>query len=236
MVDPTPPSTPLPDKKVGGNFLTKVTAGLPNWAWGVVILVGLGIGYYVIKTRRPSNTTDTSNVVGQTQANNQAGTNALAGAFPTTTSGTQTVPVIPSNTQPVYNPNGDLTAFQQSLVPTTAQSPTTGNTTSNTSSAMTRSGTSGNDNIPIWTQPSVESTWSTVGSIPPNQQIQIGAPVPGNYYGKQSTFVPVVYNGVTGYVGLWDINPTAVNNLQGKQPGQGDIGMPRIRQTEGIYR
>lgn len=32
------------------NFLMKETAGLPNWAWGLVVMAGLGIGYFVMRS------------------------------------------------------------------------------------------------------------------------------------------------------------------------------------------
>lgn len=41
-----------------GGFLGKSTAGLPNWAWGAVIVVGIGAAYFLPKFLGQKNPTD----------------------------------------------------------------------------------------------------------------------------------------------------------------------------------
>jgi hypothetical protein len=42
------------------NFLMKETAGLPNWAWGLVVVAGLGIGYFVMRSSGSGTATTTT--------------------------------------------------------------------------------------------------------------------------------------------------------------------------------
>jgi hypothetical protein len=39
----------MPEESGIGGFLGKSTAGLPNWAWGAVIIVGIGAAYFLPK-------------------------------------------------------------------------------------------------------------------------------------------------------------------------------------------
>lgn len=60
-------------------FLTKSTAGLPNWAWGLVVVAGLGIGYFVMRGSQSSApaTSPQSDAAGQAVATAPVDANAL---------------------------------------------------------------------------------------------------------------------------------------------------------------
>lgn len=45
--NPTPPTTTK-----AGNFFSRKLAGLPIWAWGLVGLAGVGLGYYFVKKQQ----------------------------------------------------------------------------------------------------------------------------------------------------------------------------------------
>jgi hypothetical protein len=239
-----PEVPPAPHGK-GENFLTKQTAGLPNWAWGVVILLGVGIGYFVIKSKNAPTTSPstTSNVVGQEQAADQAPINATAGYFPTTSVNGQTVPVVPSDYQGIYNPNGDLIGYQPQTQSTSNQTGTTSPTLSATirhSEAGTQSQYASydaqNSGIPLRSNAGTFSSSGAplnniVATIPFGSMIQLaGSSVTGTGNDTPSgnpVWYPVTYNGQQGYVSAADIGNVSA--------GAGAIAPPRVRQTEGIY-
>lgn len=66
-------------------FLKKTTAGLPNWAWGLVVVAGLGIGYLIISHQNQANATsqqtqDAASAVQTPAANTGAFTASGTGA------------------------------------------------------------------------------------------------------------------------------------------------------------
>jgi hypothetical protein len=243
-----------------GAFLTKQTGGLPNWAWGAVVLVGVGAGILFLKLRPggggPPTVGPGTTVGGTASDTSQAGLNAASSpslqnlpasatsneAFPETTVGSNKVPVVPSGFSPVLDQNGNLIGYQ---------APQSSNgTPSNTSSASSTSGTKkvltrgaradesagSGKGLPIWKSPAAD--WSQVaGSVPLNQEIDVGSPVPGDYFGTRATYYPVSYNGVSGYIGSWDLSGTSVSDLSYNQPGQGDTGgSMRPRQVRGLLQ
>lgn len=232
MAENVPPPAPTPDGKTGGNFLTKETAGLPNWAWAIVIVLGIGIAYMVVKKKAVATSTN-DNIVGQSQASNQSANNA-AGYFPTTTSNQNTVPVIPENTNPVYDTNGNLVAFQ----PTN-----TNQTTTSTNQTTTDGGTPPPTTVP---PPSTQQN-QPPPPPPPNQQT-----VTVTSWPSQDSTLSGIAQHVYGNANLWPIIYRANQNIIGSNPdliypgqaltippnpgGQGDITRPRVRQVEGIYR
>lgn len=55
----------------------KETAGLPNWGWGAVILAGLGIGYFVMRSNSSSSTSAQSAQAAQAVQSAPVDANAL---------------------------------------------------------------------------------------------------------------------------------------------------------------
>ncbi len=67
-------------------FLKKTTAGLPNWAWGLVVVAGLGIGYFVMRSQSGGGSATTATSA-QTDAAGQAVQTAPVDANALTASG-----------------------------------------------------------------------------------------------------------------------------------------------------
>lgn len=141
-----------------------------------------------------------------------ASTGGPASPYPTVPSGS--VPVLPSGTNPVYGPSGDLVGYQQGGG---SPSPTQTSTAPSLTTVMTRglwpgqSDPQGTGGVPVFQNPN--ANWGQfVTGIPLNQQIQVGAAVPGNYFGKSATYYPVSYNGQTGYIGSWDLKNAPANS------------------------
>lgn len=61
-------------------LLTKETAGLPNWAWGLVVVGGAGVGYWFVRKNSSSTTAAGSTTTSATGATDtsQAGANAVS--------------------------------------------------------------------------------------------------------------------------------------------------------------
>lgn len=180
-VHPTPPHA----GKVGG-FLQQSTAGLPNWAW--VLVIGAGIAAAIIVPKYLNQ--------GQASSTTSSSGNGLGLAVDPTTG----LPYAVEGLVPSGGNAGGGTTATGGGGGTSTQPPTTG---SNLASVFTRAlqpGASPPNDIPIWKTPNVD--WSQdVGGIPINTTVQVGPPVKtGN-----QTFYPVNYNGTSGYIGSWDL-------------------------------
>lgn len=118
----------MADSAIGG-FLGKTTANLPNWAWGLVIVVGAGIGFIFVKKNASSATatgaaTNASTAVATpiTDMGGQPGVNNapidMSGGGqqnPVLTvpggSGGQ-VPILPPGYTPIYDSQGNLVGWE----------------------------------------------------------------------------------------------------------------------------
>lgn len=115
------------------NFLTKKIADLPVWAWGLIGIAGIGVGYLIIKrTSAPAipnqgaaSDTSAGNVLpDQTQAGLQPSAPVGPGnPFPSVPTGNGTVPVVPPGYVPIYDSNGNLIGWQPPPAPPTVPPP-----------------------------------------------------------------------------------------------------------------
>jgi hypothetical protein len=180
--------TPSHAGKVG-NFLSQSTAGLPNWVWLLIVGGGILAAIYIPKLLPGAKTTtDTS------------GTGLGLAIDPTTG-----LPYAVEGLVPSGGNAGGTTGGSTGTVPS---SPTAG---TGLISAFTRDlqpGAAPPNTIPIWKTPNVD--WNaTVGGIPINTAVQIGTPVKtGN-----QVFYPITYNGITGFVGAWDLAGIPTSNV-----------------------
>lgn len=113
------------------NFITKKLAGLPVWAWGLVGIAGVGIGYFIIHGKSsgiPTGTQSSDTSSGTVQADNTGlpPSNMPVGPgdpFMSVPVGSGTVPVLPNGYQPIYDGNGNLTGYQAPPPPPVASNP-----------------------------------------------------------------------------------------------------------------
>lgn len=169
-----------------GNFLAQSTAGLPNWAWLLVIAGGITAAIFIPKLLPGAQSTSTATPSGSGLGLAVDPTTGLPyateGLVPSGASaGTSAPPPIPTS-------------------PTTAFPPTNAPTLSSVFTRAQQPGVVGQNSIPIWQTPNAD--WNQdIGSIPINSPVQVGSPV---QTGTQ-TFYPISYNGTTGYVASWDL-------------------------------
>lgn len=193
-VHPTPPHA----GKVG-NFLQQSTAGLPNWAW--ILVIGAGIAAAIIVPRFLNKSVPAS------PSGDMSG---LGLAIDPTTG-------LPYAVEGLVPSGGTVGGSSNGAPPPLPGSPPSGG--SGTKSAFTRDlqpGAAPPNTIPIWKTPNVN--WSeTAGGIPVNTQVQIGNPV---QTGNQ-TFYPITYNGVNGFIGSWDLAGIPTNARQVSWPYAG---------------
>lgn len=102
----TPPST---GKK--GNFFTKNLGGLPVWAWGAILLAGVGIGIYILKKQQGNSASSSGATIGPGTAANSLANIPTSEEVPNTTGDQVFVvqpptPVTPTTTTtPTSSPN-----------------------------------------------------------------------------------------------------------------------------------
>jgi len=190
-----------------GGFLSKETAGLPNWAWLLVLLVGGGIGFFIVRSQQ-----------------NQASSSS------STTPGSETVPV--TGGSPVY-----VVASSPATAPTTTSTAGTSTvgTTGSTGSAGSTGSLSGTPvlgsglttllvkstaasqkfgTVPLRASPGSADSQpdSQVVQVPIGTQLIASGPAvqgannfgPGNAAGS-SLWYPTSYNGISGYVSGYDV-------------------------------
>ncbi|HET7639370.1 MAG TPA: hypothetical protein VFK47_11590, partial [Ktedonobacteraceae bacterium] len=100
----------MADSKGIAGFLEKETGGVPNWVWGLVIVIGIGAAYIVPKFFGGSGTGGTSTTDGSTATGDQtlagytpAGAYAgYGGSTPTPTTTTTISPVATGTPQLLY--------------------------------------------------------------------------------------------------------------------------------------
>jgi hypothetical protein len=111
------------------NFLTKKIADLPVWAWGLIGIAGIGVGYFIIKKPAIPTGTQASDTSAGNVLPDQTGlapSNAPVGPgdpFMSVPVGQGTVPVLPNGYAPQYDINGNLVAYQASPPPPLATDP-----------------------------------------------------------------------------------------------------------------
>lgn len=110
----------------GSSFLTKKLAGLPVWAWALIGLAGVGLGYYLVKKYSASSTgtpaslqtqsspdLSTANTDASTVDTGTVGNNGIiSNPFPETSVNGQTIPVLPSGYQYLYDSTGNVIGIE----------------------------------------------------------------------------------------------------------------------------
>lgn len=151
------------------NFLTKKIADLPVWAWGLVGIAGVGVGYLVItrgKSAIPTGTqasdTTSGNVLpdqtGITPSNAPVGPGDPFMSVPV---GQGTVPVLPNGYTQILDSNGNLTGYQAPPPPPSVTPPTSNGGTHTPNPLIPYSMTwSGNHYFPV--SPGHIFNWSGV--------------------------------------------------------------------------
>lgn len=196
---------PAPGGKGAGSFLSKDTAGLPNWAWIVVIGAGIAAVYVVPKflgqSSSPSSTSGTSGDTSGLGLAIDPTTGlpyAVEGLVPSGgTTGTGIDGPVASGQPIIGSSQGEVGTIR---LPGAQGSPTYG-------ADLTESG------IPILSTPNVANfQQSELGLAPYGSQLVItGPPVQGSYNfannapGGSTTWYPVQFQGKSGYVSAYDI-------------------------------
>lgn len=138
-----------------GEFMGKETAGLPNWAWVLVIVAGVAATIFLPKLipgfggsgSSSSTTSGTTTDPNAGSASDTMGNYQPAGPFagytgnalPGTTVNGQTVPILPAGYSYIYDANGNVVGIQS---PTTTTAATgTGTGTGSTTGTTTGTGT-----------------------------------------------------------------------------------------------
>lgn len=211
----------------GGNFLKKDLGGLPVWAWGLIVVGGVGIGLFFLKGNNPitnllgtgtssggqSGSSEAGDVVGQSGNGTVPTTfnNPDTGFAQTNVNG-QSVPILPQGYQPITNSGGQVLAFGP-VVPTAnngvGTTSSTGGTT--TKSAVTvKSGS-------LETTPHDTNGGKNLLTVPSGATVQyVSGPVPDPTKGSSKTYYVVQYNGQKGYLGS--------DTLSGNNPFQSSGG------------
>lgn len=114
------------------NLFTKKLAGLPVWAWGLVGIAGVGVGYFVIHKSSsgiPTGTQASDTSAGAVQADpypqalQPSAPVGPGNPFMSVPVGSGTVPVLPNGYNPLYDTNGNLTGYQAPAPPPAATNP-----------------------------------------------------------------------------------------------------------------
>lgn len=83
-------------------FMQKETAGLPNWAWILVIIGGAGVGYYFVRKNSAATSTAGANAASQPSATGQS-TSGAEGSYGSAIDYSSSLPVSATNaSSPVY--------------------------------------------------------------------------------------------------------------------------------------
>lgn len=189
-----------------GSFFTKETAGLPNWAWGAVVLVGVGVGVVFMKLNKPSTSTPATG----TTSTGQTGPSEAAANVDSQ-----------SGQVPIYivtNPGSD----QSSTPTTTTPTPPPTTTPAPPTYVVRASGKapgydSKNTGVPLRSSPG----GSTVTTVPFGATITSpGQPVygPENLKNGSTLWYPAVYNGQAGYISAWDLMLSGSDNSRANYP------------------
>lgn len=185
------------------DFLQDETAGLPNWAWGLVVVAGLGIAVIVPKFfGKSGSTNDTATDNGSSNASGIG----LA-VDPTTGLPYAVEGLVPSGaTAGGTSPATTTTAAAQKLEAMTRKASNTEYTTSH--------GGNPNLGVPVFGTPDENGT--LIGREALSSPIEIlGAAVKGSSnikgagakYGS-TTWYPVSVNGQRGYISAYDLDGT----------------------------
>lgn len=170
-----------------GNALTTKIAGLPLWSWGLIVIAGVGIGWFILRK--------------QQQATSAAAQPPAAQALNDQ---------IPSSVQ-VPNTTGDQVFLVPPTAPTTA--PTTGTTDGSAQQTLTirQPGKApgydqNNAGPPIWSSPGQNA----IGEIPWGSTVTVtGIPVSGpsntGQPGGSNIYYPVTFQGNSGFVSRFDL-------------------------------
>lgn len=188
-------------------FLKKTTAGLPNWAWLLVVVGGAGVGFLFVRSQQAN----TANTTTTNTAASAASTNV--GSTPQPDSGQQTPPNYDigsgSNGQsPVYVVSSPIVPAASSIQQSTPQ-PSVNirlQSLSGCSAAYDKS----HSGVPLHSVPAGGNT--IIGTIPfgASSIPLTGTEVTGSNQGgpcSQTNFwYPVSYNGLQGFVSSQDVS------------------------------
>lgn len=191
MAEPTPGTPTTGDAvKSAGKGINKKLAGLPIWAWGLIALAGVGVGIYFLKR-------------GSSASNTPASSSPAADTLNTT----------PTSEQ-VPNTTGDQVYIVAPPTPVPPTTTGTSDTGTPTSTAQIRGKqTSGPlatyDNAPDRKGVPLRSSagGSVSSEIPWGTSVNItGAAVSGGATGGgSSVYMPVSWNGQSGFVSALDL-------------------------------
>ena len=173
-----------------GNFMSQKLAGLPVWSWGLIVLAGVGVGFFFLNRKQAATATPANSPAQQ----------ALQDTTPTSeqvpnTTGDQ-VFIVPSPTSP---PGG--------IIPP----PTGGNGTASQTYTIRQPGKAqGYDQNhagpPIWSGPGTnaigEIPW---GSVVTSTGIPVDGPSNSGQPGGSTVYYPVTFNGVSGFISRFDV-------------------------------
>lgn len=84
MPTPKPKTTPKPGGK-GGSLLTRKIAGLPGWAWGAGALIGVLIGWYLMRNKGGTEADGSYGQITPGQSAGQTAMDAASGGAPSST-------------------------------------------------------------------------------------------------------------------------------------------------------
>ena len=190
-------------------ILTKKYAGLPGWAWLLVGVAGVGIGYYFIHKQSSSTasapaTLTAASTPDLTTANTTSGTvgnnGTINNPFPETSVNGNQVPIIPPGYQAIYDNNGNIVGYEP--IP-----PSNTSTPGNNGSGNAGSGSSLLRYIVTKAGASLETTPHDIGggknllSLPSGAQLMyVSGPIPDPKGGSKQ-YYQVSYQGQTGWVG-----------------------------------
>lgn len=96
-----------------GGFLGKTTAGLPNWAWGLVIIGGAGVGYLFLRYQNAQAQPTATAETGQPGVPYSGPNQSPVVTVPTGSSGGQ-VPILPPGYTPLYDSQGNIVGWEPS--------------------------------------------------------------------------------------------------------------------------
>lgn len=200
-------------------FLTKETAGLPNWAWGLVIVAGGGIGYYFVrKNQASSSSTAAANAQSQPSATGQS-TSGAAGSYGSSIDYSSSLPISASNpSSPVYV----LSGTQGTTPPSTPVTPTTQTITirAPATSGPTAQYDASHSGIPVHAGPSWQTpttgtlAWGSNAQVVPTP-VNGGSNFPNGWQGGSTVWYQLTAGGFISSFDIAGIGGGAM--VQGKQ-------------------
>ncbi len=113
------------------SILEKTTAGLPNWAWGLVIVAGMGVGYLFVRSKNAQTSTNQTTATaapitdtgGTSQAPLGGGGDQVNPVLTVPGGSSGSVPILPPGYTPIYDNQGNLIGWEPPVTPPTQTAP-----------------------------------------------------------------------------------------------------------------